>query len=195
MKKQLFICALFVICQFTMHAQKLETVLNVGPRVGDVIVVSCEYKDGENLKGSMSFTCERTTKPGPYQVGPFAAWIDGKMYKTDSVVINISPALPDVKEGAWVRVIEQDGKIYVTVEQKSSSLKEEKDYISLNKEAFTNEGIELHRVERMFVTFGSGKLTLIYELRKKDTFKQFQLSSAYFVNLPTGTDLKNLWVK
>jgi hypothetical protein len=122
----------FIIC-LNAIAQVRIKVSNPEPHVGQKFTLEFsgnfleEYLI-ENLPSEISTTkgfagaikeVERTiisTKQGKVTIGPFKIKLNGKRYKTNSIVIDVQPAL-EPKEGFWIRRMTKDDEDIILLEQ------------------------------------------------------------------------------
>ncbi|MDH5379995.1 MAG: BatD family protein [Cyclobacteriaceae bacterium] len=133
-----YIFLLFLVTPFQGFSQdtlqiKLD---NTMPRLGEKIELSfsidfftnaLQKQLGENIEltnassifGSQNKEFTRVlqlNKLGEYPIGPFSFNFNEKNYTTNSLTIKVIEALP-FEEGIWIRLIENNGKKYLIVEQ------------------------------------------------------------------------------
>lgn len=116
---------IFLTAFTAVQAQKARLSLPIPAfRVGDNVEIKYElYKDNttdwESKVGEGSIKLEKTfLTPGKYPVGPLFLQINGVKYASDTIAVQVDDALPEEKNGIWIRQVQFNGKEYILVEQR-----------------------------------------------------------------------------
>jgi hypothetical protein len=127
MKKPTAILIFLLLANFAFAQVLTLDVFNPAPRVGDKLIVyyklepepkpevTCQTVDNSIVSGN--FRLEKAIEnKKEVKVGPFVVELDGKQYKSESMVLKVFPELPDVKTGFWVRFVECQKNYYIITE-------------------------------------------------------------------------------
>ena len=243
MRAVLLTLLIFVSYQSWSQNSKL-TVFNPGPRVGDDIEISItlEKENLEAIKNKSSKSIEEfnqvqsnyigsgtiklsdlTNEPGVTQIGPFLFNFNGVTIRTDSILLDIHPLLPEnKKEGLWVRVIDFNGDSYLIIEQRiPNSWKRGKGqdkntlslgadnikFAKLDEAQFESKGLEIlsssssssgQIVDKNDV-LGSGTVSFniaTYQFKKTENFKKpFKLDKKLFSDFTQNIENGEVWIK
>jgi len=217
---------------YCSYGQKIELMpSNPAPRIGqDVdIAVSLTGDLGEldnktrnfmnGLRGDYTFSPIDT---GTVYIGPLSFKLNGVIFQSDSIKLNILPSLPFDKMGVWVRQEEFRNKKYLVVEQiiRSDWLENKSQNVhgfdtkslgqsglgELKTDSFEDSqvSIKLHYAasKRQSVSIGkrssseSGAIYRIYtyEISMGPDFKgEYIITRQHFNNLPKGVEF-NEWI-
>jgi len=224
----IFLCSLNLIGQ-----EKLTiSIDNPEPRVGQEVVFSIsfdflnDYFDGQFEDGvefprtSYSFddTYQTIDKKvifndvKTYTVGPFNFEFNGVKYTTDSIEVNVLPALI-IEEGLWLRQFNFQDNTYLIVEQfiknnnsysYGGDKPENKEFASLNH--LLSDGINLEFKSSFSKTVipkntKPGLPGFSYQIQKYKVNYTYNYKGAYklskkdFIDLPSTFDLNNIKLK
>lgn len=236
---------LFLFTGFQSWSQNSKlTVFNPGPRVGDDIEVSItlEKENLEAIKNKSSKSIEDfnqvqsnyygsgtiklsdlANEPGIKQIGPFVFSFNGVTIKTDSILLNIHPPLPEnKKQGMWVRIIDFDGDSYLIIEQRfPNSWKRGKGqdkntlslgadnfkFAKLDEAEFESKGLEIisssssssSQIVDKNDVLGSGTVSFniaTYKFKKTENFKKpFKLDKKLFSDFTQNIEHGEVWIK
>ncbi|MBC5773863.1 hypothetical protein H8S95_07295 [Pontibacter sp. KCTC 32443] len=238
------ILLIFFTVPLSVYAQHSQlSVKNPSPRVGEQIeiVMTLKKEDLETLEKKKSKTIEEfskiqdnfygsgslkfsnvATEPGIKQFGPFDFKFGDITVKTDSIKLNIVPALPaDKKEGLWVRVVEFRRENYLILEQRiPNQLKSEKrddqithefsaggvKFAELDQAKFELKGFDIisTNTSSNSQTIDKGNLATgtvsykisIYKFSKTDKFsKKVELDQSMFSNFPGKIEDGRVWIE
>ena len=150
---------------------------------------------------------------GMVEIGPFIFNINGKEYKSDVVSFYVSPKLPNVRKGFWIRYTNYRGERYITIKKRrrpgprfyrgsnpafaelnDSLLKSNNLKITGRSKSSGQDKIEgeLEESEKSFY-----HQTAVYKFSfEKDSMEtDFQLLKEHFINFPEDSDFKPLKIK
>lgn len=194
-------------------------------RQGDSFDLVIEFPTNENdgsnrkfLTGSLKVSSEEMSI-GKHKVGPILVAIDGKTYSTNSVLINISSQLPNVREGLWVSIseeyqyiiLEQRMPVGVTVEKNSKSSvtigteAKELVFTDFDVDAFISAGILVSLSSSVSAigytnardrSTGYSYKTTVYSYKKLEPLTgPLPITARFYKNLPKGMDLTVIEIK
>ena len=174
-----------------------------------------EIKVNDIGTGSLTLQ-DYASDTGRVIIGPLTFVIDGKMFKSDSLVLNIYPKLPDAANGFWTRFIKYRGEYYLITEQRiSGEWKYKKDSKHSSSMSFDQEGIKFAEITESTINFddlkfsfkystsssqvidkedilGSGTVhykLYVYRIEAAQNYKNdFVLKKKFFDNFPKYTD-------
>lgn len=69
------------------------------------------YRESSSYEKTFAFD-----SPGEYVVGPFEFSFNDSTYSTDSIIVTVIEDIP-FEEGVWVRLVEENGKQFLIIEQ------------------------------------------------------------------------------
>lgn len=180
-------------------------------------VISCKTPDNIILNGTCEFKKEYIND-NKITVGPFIYIFNGKQYSSDSIHIAISPQLPNVRSGFWVKHIKFHDSPYIVIEQRiekkftgnPQSLQSHEyggDFVEIDREKFKSD-------ERAIISWTTKSGTSyiegdspkadrkfsykkwIYKVWLSDTYKgDFILTKDYFKNYPDSLNYKPIMLK
>lgn len=224
---------------FTCNAQFVEIrISNPAPRVGDEIELNFMLKENNpdslevvdnpwskflvnnmNSAGTVKVEIDGgyMTEPGALRIGPIQIPIDGKVYTTDTLTLNVSPKLPEgINNGIWVRMIRFNDVDYIVFEQRQpGEFKEEtndrgRTSHSIGTEDADWSDIHIDRIERLgiaiertmsytsvhFLDSGNALYKLVvYSYKPLASFKgKFTLDNSFLWKPPAGCyiEIENL---
>ncbi|WP_421753055.1 hypothetical protein [Croceimicrobium sp.] len=231
--KKYFLPILVFAGLLSANAQSIRLKTNyTEPRLGQSITITLKLNFIEEhiketlapeleLKGNSAFSNYareiQVNDTGDFQVGPFLFEFNGKVYKTDSVILHVTEPLENV-EGLWVRLIEYDSTQILIVEQHIENEwkkdKESKDPFSMSLSTTELEFAELieNPMEGLEFNFRQSNSYSVL-IDEKDPFgaslaysrkiyhvtnysgEEIQLSEDFFENLPKKIELPEIIIK
>lgn len=214
---------------------------NPAPRIGEDIPITYEIKWSDkkvefpispdelkdidkNKIGKGTLTLEDyATDTGKVVIGPLTFEIDGKIFKSDTLLLNIYPKLPNEKNGFWTRFMKYRGEYYLITEQRiGGEWKQKKDSKNSFSMTFDSDGVEFAEIPRSSIkldnieisfsysssssqtiegeeVFGSGTVhykLYVYRIDLKDDYNNdFVLKKKHFDNFPKGQDFESIQIK
>lgn len=214
---------------------------NPAPRVGEDIPIGYDIKWSDkkivfpispdelreidkNKIGSGTLNLEKYAKDtGKLLIGPLTLEINGEIFKSDTLLLNIYPKLPNAKNGFWTRFIKYRGQYYFITEQRiGGEWKQKKNSKNSYSMTFDSDGVEfaeipsssikLDNIEISFSYSSSSSQTIegekvlgagtvhykiyVYRVDLKDDYNNdFVLKKHYFINFPKGQDFEPIQIK
>lgn len=190
MKKHIsfLILNLFLISGFS---QIIELdVNNPAPRIGEDIPITYEIKRSDrkvefpispdelkeinkNKIGKGTLTLEDyATDTGEVVIGPLTFEIDGEIFKSDTLRLNIYPKLPNEKNGFWTRFIKYRGEYYLITEQRiGGEWKQKKDSKNSFSMSFDSEGVEFAEIPRSSIKLDNIEISFSYSTSSSQTIE------------------------
>jgi len=236
-KTTTLISVLIILAALKCYAQDIKIHLNnPQPRVGQVVSLSIDvsfldtifnlnmdssiqmtnsYYGFNNLNKTLTFK-----DTGDFLIGPFSVEINGRTYTSDSIKVNVLPALP-IEEGVWVRSVKFKDADYLIIEQmiKNKPNKRKGNTMSLggiqaDKDDFAkivekpedgvkirfrssnlqtvNDNIEMFDLKAIGFTY----MMKIYVVEFDNDFTEgFELTKKYIENLPRKTNIGNIKIR
>jgi hypothetical protein len=191
---RIFIALIFIQYAATAQVIKIK-VSNPAPRVGDELSISynIENNAGQDLQrgllglGAISFTSVFLADTGVVKIGPMSIALNDEIFKTDSVSLHVSPALPPaIKEALWVRKVKSNATTFIIVEQRLSAESNKKfAELSIDKIKKLGFNIEVEGSQQSMQSTLLGMIQYrisIYRVLMED--KLMKLDKSYFTNLP-----------
>jgi hypothetical protein len=188
-----------MLCQFAVTGQVLKlTLSNPAPRVGDELSISYNIENNAAQDaqpglmgiGAISFTPIFLSDTGSVTIGPMSIALNGERYKTDSVRLHVSPALPpSIKEGLWIRQVRAKDIMFLIVEQRLSTDSNKK-FSELSVDKITRQGFNVEfdgsQQSTQATLLGMVQYRIsIHRVLVKG--KSIKIDRQYFTNLPENT--------